>query len=369
VLNELGRSDEARDTGRQARALVDRLQGDNTLLPGLLSAEARALPAGHPEKIALYEESLALRRADPKLADPIAMAATLNNLGANVGGEDPERAHAFFSEALQIRERVQGPDHPDALVNALNLVGLDYEVGNYGDCMERGPRVYAALPESELSGRALAAEIVAGCSIEVRAFVEGLEWIDRAIAIQAALDPEGTSYAAMLEIKAILVSHRAEWTETEALLQRALVLREALSRGPNGYVAHSRYRLAVAARQLGELDRAEAYARRSLTEAASIPDAQGILHARTMLARILVDAGRHAEAVDVLAEYLDLPADGTVDPMYVANAKGVYASAAWEVGNRSRAIELAREAADALARRPDFIAEHDEVRIWLGSHS
>jgi tetratricopeptide (TPR) repeat protein len=309
---------------------------------------------------------MAMLRADPDLAAPRVRAMALNNLAAMVANTDPAHGRMLLSDALEIRERALGPDHPETLAATINLAWTDYVTSDYRECVARASAAYERLSPTELELRAGAADVVASCSWQLAEIDEGLVWIDRALEAQATLDPEAETHAGKLETKAQLLSARSEWTEIEAVLQRALIIREAAASGPSSATATTRSYLAWAAHQLGAMDRAEAYARASVAEYEAIGDRERLPHARILHARILVDAGRATDAMSVLADEVD--ASPPSDPVTAAAARGVHARALWVAGlDRVHAVEVAREALDVLTGGSVYGEVRDELRAFIAS--
>jgi hypothetical protein len=368
ALGELERPQEALAAAREARALAQRVGDDDTLRVRILENEATVLPDG-PGRIQRMEEALALRRANPELAAPPALAMALGNLAGYLPDAQRSRARALLLEALTLRQEALGPDHRDTLGTALQLAGLHAASRDWAACGSQAREVYARLDPSHAKHRVSAAGLAAACLRQEGRLDEGM-----ALTLSALAEyPEGRIPASLradlIEVEAGFLLRRREFAQAEKRLLAVLTIREEYADGPDHDVALSYHNLALLARESGELDRAERYATRAIEELVAVGgDAEVLLRSRTELGRVLLATGRAAAAVDSLEGELTVSTGRRVSAGTAAEAKGVYARALWEVGDeRDRATALCREALDALPHDDEHAADRETLQQWLAS--
>ena len=279
----------------------------------------------------LYERALAIYEAILGPDHPH-MAAFANNLGSvQFARGELDAAERLFSRALAIRERSLGPDHADVAMPLGNLAG-----------------VYLLRGDADRARRLLERAL----GIYERAF--GPDHIE----IAATLDTLGAAYVAAGELTA---AHRTH--------ARALAIREATLGPYHVEVADSLGSLAEVMRMQGAAEAAEPLYVRAL---AVVETALGAEHTKAAgvrrgLAGTLLALGRPGEAVIVMMPAMTAKANDP--PLRLAAARFTLAQALWADGTRTRAVELAREAAAAYraAAKPEP-RQLAEVDAWLASH-
>jgi tetratricopeptide (TPR) repeat protein len=96
------------------------------------TGDAAPVPDVQAQKEAERELLAELRESERKGSDDLALADTLYNLAIlrRQQGEFAE-ADGLYRRALEIRERKEGPNHPDVAATLNNLAGLEAAQGDY----------------------------------------------------------------------------------------------------------------------------------------------------------------------------------------------------------------------------------------------
>jgi len=206
---------------------------------------------------------------------PLLRARLLDTLGGihtELGLFD--RARPLLAEALAIRERLRGPDHPEVAETLVRLGRL-----------------------AQLSGQG-----------------DAVPLFRRALAIrEARLGPEAPEVAATLNDLGTALAAQGRFDEAEATLRRTLALQEQLFGGRDPRVAKTLHNLAGIAYYRGRTDDSERLLSRALAirEAALPKDDLDLAGSREALALLRQKQGRPAEAAALLA-----PLAATLERVY-----------------------------------------------------
>jgi len=174
-----------------------------------------------------------------------------------------EEARPLLAEALAIRERLRGPEHPEVAETLVRLGAL-----------------------ARLSGKG-----------------DAVPLFRRALAIrEARLGPESSEVAEVLNDLGTAFAARGRLDEAEAALRRTLAIQERLWGSRDPRVAKTLHNLSGVALNRGRLDESERLLRRALAirEAALPADDLDLAGSREALALLLSQRGRPAEAVRLL---------------------------------------------------------------------
>jgi tetratricopeptide (TPR) repeat protein len=231
-----------------------------------------------------FEQALALRRAasehDPEIA------GDLLSLGTSLAYSDPERAQRVTEEALEMRERTMGPDHP---VVALALHNLGFLLARNGQ-RERAralfERAIAIRTSTFGEDHVLNAESLGNLgkiAIEEGKLDEASVLLDRAIAIvETAYGADSPELTDLLTAKGAAFVNGGRLREAIPILERAVASLERLGAEP-GALALPLYTLSAAVWASGDRKRAIELAERSRAGYVARQDAEWILHLDTML--------------------------------------------------------------------------------------
>ncbi|HEY8021579.1 MAG TPA: tetratricopeptide repeat-containing protein kinase family protein, partial [Thermoanaerobaculia bacterium] len=272
------------------------------LAGGLIAAARQARRAGQEatraDAVARFLEDL-FKAADPRQArgqptdarallqrgterlghelrdQPLLRARLLDTLGGihtELGLFD--RARPLLAEALAIRERLRGPDHPEVAETLVRLGRL-----------------------AQLSGKE-----------------DAVPLFRRALAVrEARLGPEAPEVAATLNDLGTALAAQGRFDEAEATLRRTLALQERLFGDRDPRVAKTLHNLAGIAYYRGRTDESERLLSRALAirEAALPKDDLDLAGSREALALLRQKQGRPAEAAALLA-----PLAATLERVY-----------------------------------------------------
>jgi tetratricopeptide (TPR) repeat protein len=196
--------------------------------PRTASENLKAAEAALREAVDLQRQ---LADADPSSGPQRDLARALNavaRLLRNVGRY--AEAEPLFEEALRIRERVLGGEHPETLVSVNDLAGLYESQGRYG---EAEPLYLRALAASErvLGGEHpdtfISVNNLAGLYVSQGRYGEAEPLYQRALAAsERVLGGEHPNSLTMVNNLAGLYESQGRYAEAEPLFQRALAARE-----------------------------------------------------------------------------------------------------------------------------------------------
>jgi len=277
VAGNRGRIAEARDLHARALALRERLApGSLEVIKSLINLGGMATMGGDlPRAEDLYRRALALAdRLQPASArEREAAAAAVNNLGTLAQRRgDPAAAEGFYRRALELEER-RAPGGLGAARSLTNLASV---------------------------------RLLQGDEAEARRLAE------RALELYAAHAQQEHPYAAIsLSTLGELAAAARDWPAAERYHLRALAIRRRLGLGGEAE-SRSLYNLSVVARSAGDLPRAvellgdataaleQHRGRLGGAEEARSAFAALYVHYYRELTELLLEAGRPAEAFDVL---------------------------------------------------------------------
>jgi len=232
---------EARNLYREAGVLNDAGKYDEALSSFLRALEIRerVLEPDHPD-----------------------IATAINRLAMCYFSKgEYSKAEPIYLRALAIREKSLGPEHPDVAGSLSNLGLLYYNRGNYTKAEPLYVRALA-IREKELGAEHpdVASSLNnLGILYRNRGDYEMAEPIyKRALAIvEKSLGPEHTNVALSLNNLAILYNDKGEYSKAEPLSQRALAIREKALGPEHPIVASSLNSLASLYYRRGEYSKAE----------------------------------------------------------------------------------------------------------------
>ncbi len=309
--------------------------------------------------------------------DPIARAANHKNLANALlwAGQLPQ-ARLEIDEAIKLVVATLGDGHPmtgEYFMVAASIAAaqgqVDLAVTNARRAVDIPTRWYG--PDAAALVTPL--EVLGGIFATYGEVDQARKLIDRSLAIRARHgDRPNAALGETLVNLAVAEVGRGDLPRALELGNRGLAMLEA-TRGPNhpglanalvllGYIERARNHFTESARHL---ERAV-----SITSLALGPSHVDTINPRIELANTHLAAGRPGEAVTALQPALDLVArDPQIPPQVAAEARFVFAEAAWRTGDREHARAAATAARDTyLTLGEPFAAQHAAARQWLVAH-
>jgi serine/threonine-protein kinase len=302
------------------------------------------------------DEVSALRLLGPtalaRVSDPVVRATWLNAQGMALNASsDPGQARPVFEQALALREKALGPDHPDVAATLNALGNAELGDGDYPAARASYERVIAITEKTLGPRHPTVATALANLGLlldDTGAFAEAEATDERALAIFVdALGPDHPNDAQVLENLGTTLLHLGKNTAAKERFERALAIFEAAARPDRVRVGTCHAELGRIELRLGHLDAAE----RLLVESKSTLDSVGgearVDVGRAILGLAELRLARHQADLAVVELTRDLPRGSA---RFVGDLKLTLAEALWQAGReRERARELAGEARDHFA--------------------
>ncbi|MBC7880654.1 MAG: tetratricopeptide repeat protein [Anaerolineae bacterium] len=248
-------------------------------------------------KQALAIKEKALGSEHPEVAKSLNNLAVLYWLQGNFAEAEP-----LHKRALAIREKALGSEHPDVAKSLNNLATLYSERGNYAEAEPLYRRALAIREKAlgpEHPDLAKSVNNLANLYADRGEYTEAELLYRRALAIwEKALGSEHLDVAKSLNNLATLYSERGSYAEAEPLYKRALAIREKALGSEHPDVAKSLHNLADLYRQRGEYAEAEPLYRRTLAikEKTLGPQHPYLAVSLNNLATLYSERGEYAEA-------------------------------------------------------------------------
>src|SRR6266511_2481410 len=285
---------EIRSHGQETVSLVGEVAGDYRLI---VAPKQRGATSGR------YEIRIAELRIATNDDRELQEARKLIKKGL-----EPQRAGKYdeaiplIARALEIRERILGPDHRDVASTINVLANLYYYKGDYAKAeplYQRALDICEKALGPEHPGVADVLNNLALLYDELGEYAKAEPLHQRALGIrEKSLGPEHPNVADVLNDLALLYRDRGEYAKAEPLYQRALVIREK-SLGPDHpFIASSLNNLADLFRYRGEYAKAETRYQRALVirEKALGPEHRDVARVLNNLAVLYRERGEYAKA-------------------------------------------------------------------------
>ena len=240
---------------------------------------------------------------DRDLADqPLLRARLLDTLGGiHFGLGLYDEARPLLKEALAIRERLRGREHPEVAETLVRL-GLLAQRSGKGDAVALFRRALS-IREARLGpGHPEVADVLNQLGMTLAAhgrFDEAETTLERSLALHERLWGDRDPRVAMvLHNRAGIAYYHGRTEEAERLLERALAIREAVLPDDHPDLAGSREALALLLQERGETAEAEEILKRLAANAERVYGPEHPELARTLLNLGLAceDRGKHADA-------------------------------------------------------------------------
>jgi len=370
----LARHDDGIEWAEHARVYVARL-GETARLSSanLWSNEAtlRRLRGEHDEAIRLHEQALELRERILGAEHPD-VATSLSNLALVFADKgDLAKARALHERALALRERTLGPEHPNVASSLDNVGGMARAMGEYETARalhERALGIWERTVGPEHPGVALCLNNLAVVQLRLGDESAATKAAERALAIrEAQLGPDHPDVAMTLDVLASLRWSAGRRDEAIAMSERSLTIRQQ-SLGPtSAQVAASLLNLAGKYRVLEAWEEARTRYERALEiwEGSLGAEHPYVLEAVAGLAELALDEPRPEAAQALRPRLVKLLDVADLEPTARARAEFIVARIHWEAGEREQARAIAERAHAeyvALDREPEQTAV---VGAWI----
>jgi eukaryotic-like serine/threonine-protein kinase len=330
----LARHDEGIEWAEHARVYVARL-GEAARLSSanLFNNEAalRRQRGERDEAIRLHAQALALRERilGPDHPD---VATSLSNLGLVVGDtSDRAQARELHARALAIREKTLGPDHPNVASSLDNLGGVARALGDYETARalhERALGIWERAMGPQHPSVAVCLTSLAVVYLRLDDDAAARQAAERALAIrQAQLGPDHPDVAMTLDVLASLRWSAGRHDEAIAMSERSLAIREQALGPGHAHVAASLVNLAgkYRARQRWAEARTRYEQALAIWEATVGADHPHVLDTVTGLAELALDEPRPDEVSALRRRLATLLDTATLEPPARARAEGLVA--------------------------------------------
>ncbi len=252
---------------------------------------------------ALVEQAAAINERLANGGDSSALALSLHNLGEiSFGQDDFANAGTFYKRAMEMFERIHGPEHRD-VAGSMNGLGTVYFSQQRYDEAEplliRSLAIREKILGPEHRDVALALNDLALVYSAQGRPADAEPLLVRALSIyEKALGPDHADLAACLNTLALLYDDQGQYARAEPLYARALAICEK-SLGPeHPIVGIGLHNLADCLRHTGKLDESEAMFARALAarEKTLGPDDPDVAVTLNNFALLREAQERHAEA-------------------------------------------------------------------------
>jgi tetratricopeptide (TPR) repeat protein len=244
-------------------------------------------------------------RIEQELSDqPVVQARLMLTIGRvyrSLGLYEP--SGPLLEQALRMRERELGTEHPDVAESLHELALLYWDQGEYHAKAESLSRRTIAIREQALgpdhSSTASSLSLLAALYVRQGQYAEAEPLYQRALAIrEQALGPDHHQVAESLHNLAGLHRRQGEYAEAKPLYQRALAIHETVLGPEHPRVASTLGALASLYRYQGKYAEAEPLYQRSLAIQETVlgPEHPDVAISLTNFANLYVEQGRYAEA-------------------------------------------------------------------------
>ncbi len=219
-----------------------------------------------------YQKALDLKR---ELGEgPVSLAATLSNLGeVSRRQERLDKATEYFSQALKLREKSLGPEHPDTLISRQNLAVIQMSLGQWDtakasleQCLE-GTKKAVGLEHPKTATLLASLSVLHSRRYDELKEKSDLEqstvYREEELRIRRKVQPKSPLTSDSILELALLRQKQGQQNEAVALMSTALHNRAGQSQ--SNLLARLSYLMADSCLSEGELDDALKHARNSLT--------------------------------------------------------------------------------------------------------
>lgn len=373
----LARHDEGIEWAEHARVYVARLGETARLASANLfnnEAAVRRSQGEHDDAIRLHEQALELREQilGPEHPD---VATSLSNLGLVFTDQgELARARELHERALAIRERTLGPDHPNVASSLDNLGGVARAMGEYEtarELHERALGIWERTMGPEHPGVALSLSSLAVVYLRLGDDAAATKAAERALAIrEAQLGPEHPDVAMTLDVLASLRWRADRHDEAITMSERSLAIRRKAFGSTHSHVAASLLNLAGKYRVLEQWEEARTRYQQALEiwEDTLGPEHPHVLQAVAGLAAVALAEPRPAEARALQPRLVRMLNTVDVEPTTKARVEFLVARIHWDAGELEQARAAAERAHATYAELDRNSEQSTEVATWIAEH-
>ena len=257
-------------------------------------ADTELYDGRYGDAVGWYERALALNPDDPGLLNSIGFALIYTGNYA--------KAETLLRQALVLREKAPGPEHPDVAVSLTHLALLYDAQGRYADAEPRFQRALAVFEKVFGPEHPHVAVSLTNLALLYDAqgrYADAEPHFQRALAIrEKVLGPEHPEVAASLANLARLYRVQGRYADAEPRFQRALAIREKVLGPEHPEVAASLTNLALLYDAQGRYADAEPHFQRALAIREKVlgPEHPEVAASLANLARFYRIQGRDADA-------------------------------------------------------------------------
>ena len=222
------------------------------------------------------------------------------------------KALPLLELALEMQEKILGPEHLDTATALNNLAGLLRDQGKHAEAeslLLRALGICEKILGTEHPNTTSSLHNLAGLLRDQGKHAEAEPLYRRALAIrEKILGAEHIDVASSLNGLAALFNEQGNYTEAEPLYRRALAIREKILGAEHIDVASSLNGISILLRNQGKLAEAELLCRRALAIREKILGAEHPYTASSLnnLASLLRDQGKYAEAEPLYQHSLEI---------------------------------------------------------------
>jgi CHAT domain-containing protein/tetratricopeptide (TPR) repeat protein len=285
---------ESRPTGREHISLIAETDGEYRIV--VQSKKGKTDSGGYEIRI---DEIRAAGQNDRALQDARKIfKESVQLLGAGKYNE----AAPLIERALEIRERLQGPDHYDVAATLNLLAGAYRQRGEYARAAplyERSLSIFERILEPEDARIAISLNNLAGLYWDQSDFVRAEPLARRSLEIaERALGSEHPNVAMIANTLATLYSSRGDFAKAGPLFERSLAIWERTFGPEHSNVGVALSNLANIYHSEGQYARAESFYKRALAMREKALGAEHAEVAATLnnLAITYTDSGEYAKA-------------------------------------------------------------------------
>ena len=269
-----------------------------------LIRQADSLSRARELDTAITLGELALQKARVRFSDPdTSVAAVLHVLGkCYYYAANYSRCESLWSEALDVRERALGQEHPRVAASLNSLAVLWSSRGRYAEAEPLWKRALAISEKTLGHDHLQVATSLNGLAILLSKqgkYAQAESLHQRVLAIkEKAPEPDHLSVAATLNNLANCCRDQAKYAQAEPVFQRALAIRERILGPDHPLVAQSLNNLANLYLDQGKLAEAGPLYKRALDIKEKVlgPDHPAVASGLNNLASLYREKARYAEA-------------------------------------------------------------------------
>jgi eukaryotic-like serine/threonine-protein kinase len=328
--------------------------------------------ARYPEAMSL---ELTLQSAVKRSGDERAAAESLHILGNlyfSMG--EHEQARTYLERALELRQKLLGPRHPEVASSLNALSGVLYAMGDYPQARVLTERTLALRREllgAEHPEVASTLGNLANVLDSLGEYEQARQQMEEALILrQKLLGAEDPQFSSLLSNLAQTLCSLGQYEQAQTHLERALELQQKLLGAEHPTVASSFVILGQVLWKRGRYEEAHERLERALAllEKGLSPQHPSVAFALDSLGGVLSSQGRHAQArarqerALALLEKQTGPEQASLAPLLRNLGRTLVRLKRWELAQRNLERALTLQNRDPKLTRPDLV----ETLLGLG---